>query len=223
MATTRTGGRGSTQARSREKRERLLRAASELVTEGGTRALTHRAVSARAGLPPAAAGYYFRTQWDLRAETLRHNIAERIEAVREVLQRAAAAASDPVELSRNVAEGLVAIPSDVMKVRYEFYVEASRDAALREVVSEAARSLDAVAVPLLRSLGIADPDEAARSFFAVGDGFAFHRLIAPRDQNEEIEQLQKALLGVFHVYTSDRPTFEAELRMRDFTRIDQQR
>ena len=47
------------QRRSRARREALLRAAVALLAEGGVRAVTHRAVADRAGVPLAATTYYF--------------------------------------------------------------------------------------------------------------------------------------------------------------------
>ncbi|MFI5426371.1 TetR/AcrR family transcriptional regulator [Aeromicrobium sp. UC242_57] len=47
------------QERSRARREALLDAAIDLFAEGGSRAITHRAVAARAGLPSATTTYYF--------------------------------------------------------------------------------------------------------------------------------------------------------------------
>ena len=48
-----------TQGRSRQRRDELLAATIELFAEGGSRAVTHRAVARRAGLPPATTTYYF--------------------------------------------------------------------------------------------------------------------------------------------------------------------
>ena len=59
-----------TQDRSRARRDELLAAAIELFAEGGSRAITHRAVAGRAGLPPASTTYYFETIDDLIREAL---------------------------------------------------------------------------------------------------------------------------------------------------------
>ncbi len=58
------------QERSRLRRDELLAAAIELFAEGGSRAITHRAVAARAGLPSATTTYYFESIDELIREAL---------------------------------------------------------------------------------------------------------------------------------------------------------
>jgi DNA-binding transcriptional regulator YbjK len=55
------------QDRGRRRRDALLDAGVELLTEGGFAAVSHRAVADRAGLPLAATTYYFRSRADLIA------------------------------------------------------------------------------------------------------------------------------------------------------------
>src|SRR5580698_3447170 len=82
-----------TQERSRVRREALLRAALELISEGGTRAVTHRAVSARAGLPPASTTYYFESIQQLTQEALRLHVAERVAELQALSDVAASGGS----------------------------------------------------------------------------------------------------------------------------------
>ncbi|HLH70799.1 MAG TPA: TetR family transcriptional regulator [Candidatus Dormibacteraeota bacterium] len=55
-----------------DRRRLLLDAALEVAAAGGLRALTHRAVEARAGLSPGSASYYFRTRLALLDALAQH-------------------------------------------------------------------------------------------------------------------------------------------------------
>lgn len=63
------------QDRSRSKHDKLLRAAIELLAEGGTRAVTHRAVAERAGVAPASTTYYFRSIEDLTNQAFARHVS----------------------------------------------------------------------------------------------------------------------------------------------------
>src|SRR5690606_10674206 len=69
------------QERSRLRRDALLDAALDLFVEGGSRAVTHRAVAAAAGLPAATTTYYFATIDDLLREALNRHIEQWIETM----------------------------------------------------------------------------------------------------------------------------------------------
>ena len=64
------------QGRSRQRRDELLAATIELFAEGGSRAVTHRAVARRAGLPPATTTYYFASIEELLREALAAHIQQ---------------------------------------------------------------------------------------------------------------------------------------------------
>ena len=57
-------------------RDELLAATIELFAEGGSRAVTHRAVARRAGLPPATTTYYFASIEDLLREALSEHMKQ---------------------------------------------------------------------------------------------------------------------------------------------------
>src|SRR5882757_6896650 len=82
------GAPGPVQHRSRARREALLRAAIELLGEGGARAVTHRAVAARAGVAAAATTYYFESIHQLMQEALLLHVSERVEQLRAFMQEA---------------------------------------------------------------------------------------------------------------------------------------
>lgn len=70
------------------RRLEIVAAAAELVVEVGVGALTHRMIAARADVPLGATTQYFATLDDLRAEALRHLVAEvdaRMDGIRSAL------------------------------------------------------------------------------------------------------------------------------------------
>jgi DNA-binding transcriptional regulator YbjK len=91
------------QRRAAERRQRILEAGTALLLEGGTTAVTHRAVGERAAVPHASVRYYFATREVLLLACLRAVEAERdAEAQRAVLeaQREGAAARAGVTADR---------------------------------------------------------------------------------------------------------------------------
>ncbi|WP_410661525.1 TetR/AcrR family transcriptional regulator [Amycolatopsis sp. lyj-112] len=198
-----TGSRGKQQARSRERRELLLRAAMQLICDSGVKAVTHRAVSARAGLPQAAAGYYFATSEELIEEALRFHIHERIEIVSTLLADVVRDAASVLEVGERLTQALVAGKFGVTVAQYELYIEAARNPAMRAVVDEAMRAFETSAAPLLASLGVADSKNAAKAFMALLDGLALHRLANPQPTEDDLKLTIRALQGLFLAYTLD--------------------
>ncbi|WP_181772582.1 TetR/AcrR family transcriptional regulator [Amycolatopsis pittospori] len=198
-----TGSRGKQQARSRERRELLLRAAMQLICDSGVKAVTHRAVSASAGLPQAAAGYYFATSEELIAEALRFHIHERIEIVQVLLADVVRGAKSVLDIGERLTNALVAGKFGVTVAQYELYMEAARNPAMRTVVDEAMSAFEASAAPLLASLGVADSRQAAKAFMALLDGLALHRLANPQPTEADLELTNRSIQGLFLAFVTD--------------------
>ncbi|WP_020667274.1 TetR/AcrR family transcriptional regulator [Amycolatopsis nigrescens] len=208
--------RGEKQERSRERREALLRAAIELIIEGGIKAVTHRAVSARAGLPAPTAGYYFKTSQDLIEQTLRFHVHERAETLTRLLRTAVSGARSTIEIGERIARALVSGESGVSVAQYEVYLEASRNPLLRDAVAESMQTFQDVAVPVLAALGVRHPEQAAKAFVAVTDGFALHRLTSPLPAEEDNELMLRTIGGLFLAYTLDRAELERRVEDQPF-------
>ncbi|WP_163509143.1 TetR/AcrR family transcriptional regulator [Fodinicola acaciae] len=207
--------RGAQQERSRERREALLRAAIELIAEGGTRSVTHRAVSARAGLPPASAGYYFTTSQELIEQALRFHVREWSASLSAVIDGAAKSATSVRQFGERLVRALIAGEQGVSVAVYEVYLEAARNPALREVVQESMAAFEEVAAGHLSRLGARDPRGAAKSFVAIVDGFALHRLANPLPHEEHVEALLVTMSGMLLAHRLDRDEL--------FRRIDEVR
>lgn len=166
--------RSPRQHRSQLRREALLRAAVELIAEGGLPAITHRAVAARAGLPPSTTGYFFASIDDLATEALRV-YAER--EITDYLDFAREAAGDADRLLEVV--GNRAVDPQLALAQVSIYLEARRNPALREPVGEVVERFRATADALLRSIGFPDATAASPAVVALLDGFMLQHLATP--------------------------------------------
>ena len=203
-----SAGRGEAQQRSRRRRELIVRATIELISEGGPKAVTHRAVSARAGLPPASAGYYFKTVDDLVDAALRQFAEQRVQELTALFDEAVDGAADLSQIAERIATALVRGATREGLAQYEVYLEAARNPALRDAVQSSMARFERMAADRLQTLGIRSPRQAAKAFVAVADGFALHRLAAPLPLEEDLELLRLTLTGMYVAFAHD----DAQLR-----------
>jgi plasmid stabilization system protein ParE len=164
------------------------------------------------GLPSAAAGYYFATSQELIEAALMFHVQDRAEAVVNLLRTAAEDATSVPELGRRISTRLVQGTLQITAVRYEVYLEATRNQALRDVIAGSMAAFEAAVVPLLSALGLREPEQAARAFNAVTDGFDLHRIANPSGDDDEIEMLYNAIAGLFIAYTTDPAELDERLR-----------
>ena len=203
-----SAGRGEAQERSRRRRELIVRATIELISEGGPKAVTHRAVSARAGLPPASAGYYFKTVDGLVDAALRQFAEQRVQELTALFDEAVEGAADLLQIAERIATALVRSATRQGLAQYEVYLEAARNPALRDAVDSSMARFERMAADRLHALGIRSPKQAAKAFVAVADGFALHRLAAPLPLKEDLELLRLTLTGMYVAFAHD----DAQLR-----------
>ncbi|WP_163508202.1 TetR/AcrR family transcriptional regulator [Fodinicola acaciae] len=192
-----SSGRVPTQRRSVERREALLRAALLLLAEGGPRAVTHRAVAARAGLPLAATTYYFDSIAALTVEALRLHSTERVAELRALADDAAQRATSRQDLARRIVDSLLSRDTVAIVAQFEVYLEAARNPKLRPAVAESLEAFEALAASLLASAGAREPADAAAAFVALVNGFALHRVArdaTPRADAEALMNAMRALL-----------------------------
>ncbi|BCJ76651.1 hypothetical protein CS0771_61950 [Catellatospora sp. IY07-71] len=162
-------------------------AAIELVAELGMRGLTHRAVDARAGLPPGTTSAYYRTRKAL-IEALVHRIADLDSAdlERNALPADAApalpAVLGPAELDQLavqvavVMDGWLTTGRTRTLARYAALLEATHHPELRTILAYGNASRTQ-ARALLAAAGADDPEQAGPQFVACVDGLLFDRLI----------------------------------------------
>ncbi|GAA2342585.1 TetR family transcriptional regulator [Saccharopolyspora halophila] len=118
-----------------DRRERIARAAIDVVADRGVEKLTHRSVAAAAGVPLGSTTYYFSTLDDLLASALRQAADDDVEHLREW--------ADELESGRDFAGALTDLvlyylgpARDKTTVEHQLYIAALHRPALREVSQE---------------------------------------------------------------------------------------
>ncbi len=191
------------QARSRARREALLIAAVDLFAEGGSRAVTHRAVAARADLPPATTTYYFATIEDLVRESLAAHIAGWV----ETLEALADVEVDPrVDLERAssfVAQVFADRGPEKAGTELAIYLAAARDPELRETAAGAMRAFEDLTVSVLARVGLASARELASQVVAQIAGVALRRQSGHYDEVTEARLLTTAVRNLVAAHLMD--------------------
>lgn len=195
------------QRRSRSRRELLLRAAVELLADGGPRAVTHRAVAAHAGVPQASTTYYFESIQQLTDEALRLHLSERTAELEAMIASATGKGGSTEDIARVLAEMLITRSPEIAIAQFEVYLQAGRNPELRLYVEQTLRAFEQVAASALGFLGAREPARAAPLFVALIDGFLLHRVARPGRERADAEDLFEAMRAVFIASLMD----EAEL------------
>ncbi|MEH3032970.1 MAG: TetR family transcriptional regulator [Aeromicrobium erythreum] len=183
------------QERSRQRREELLTAAIELFAEGGSRAVTHRAVAKRAGLPPATTTYYFESIEDL----LREALAEHIASWRAELDLLSGLDDLPSSgMKVTDATGLIAAiwsarGPEVAAVELSIFLAATQDPALREEARLALVGFEELAARWLGILGVPRAEGVAAAVLALIAGSALRRQSGQYPEDREAQLLSEAI------------------------------
>lgn len=119
------------QARSRVRRELLLHAAAELLAEGGVKAVTHRSVAERAGVPLASTTYYFKSIDELMSEALRRTTERRVDQLDAFVAAPPQAPVPPGDLGRRFLSAVITRPAPELLAQLEVYLEAARNPDMR--------------------------------------------------------------------------------------------
>lgn len=207
------------QDRSRQRREALLTAAVDLFVEGGSRAVTHRAVAAAAGLPAATTTYYFATIDDLLREALQHHITGWLSAMANLTEtqtsKAVALLSQKTAVDY-VESVFAARPASTATRELAVILGAARDPELRETAMTAMATSIEVMAGLLARAGVSDPRGLAEDCVAVIGGIALRRSAGVNSEAQEAANLVRAVraLIVGHL-VSDEVARAALVGLRD--------
>lgn len=180
------------------RRYALVRAAAELLCEGGFEAVRHRAVADRAGIPLASTTYYFSSLDELIENAVEYLGAAEVAALRTRLRelprrrRGAEAAADVlVDLlaAETTREQLIS--------RYERYIACARHPGLRGVERRLLQQrVDAVGEAMARSGRLARADMMTALLYSV-DGAVVSALIG--DGGGPRENVRATLVDVIDV------------------------
>lgn len=168
------------------KRYALVRAAAELLCEGGFDAVRHRAVADRAGLPLASTTYYFSSLDELietAVEYLATAEAARLRSRISALARRRRGAEAAAEL---LVDLLADEPNREQLIsRYERYIACARHPALRGIERRLFQQrIEAVGEAMARSGRRARPGMMAALLYSI-DGAVVSALVGDRDGPRE--------------------------------------
>lgn len=181
------------QERSRQRRDELLAAAIELFAEGGTRAVTHRAVARRAGLPPATTTYYFATIEDLLREALAAHIHQWTADLTSLTQVDLAARVSLDEATNLMSYVFARRGPEVAALEISIFLAATRDPDLREAATDALRQFEGLAIGALSRLGVENVEPLAASIIALIAGTGLRRQSGQYTENEEARLMARAI------------------------------
>ena len=176
-------------ARGDRRRELLLDAAMDVVATGGAGAVTHRAVAARAGVPPATPGYYFSSVDDILVAALTRAGLRYEQAVEDAAARVRSGSGVVPELVAAVREWDVRPGDAAMAAEYELYLLAARRPELAPVALGWADRLTA----LLTASGT-DPARA-RAVVALVEGVLLQSLLGRTMPADELAAALERLLS----------------------------
>lgn len=202
----------------KERRAVLADAAIDVVAEDGMRALTHRAVDARAGLPTGTTSAYFRTRQALLTALVRR-LAEldriELEALGLTPEQAAAGpgpsglpgSSGPsgpptAEELDGIAAGTAMFVQHWLTTarnralaRYRCLLETTAYPELREILAPHESMARVQARLLFERAGAPDPGDRARSYVAAIDGLILDALLGEPAEPAALAQAVRRFLA----------------------------
>jgi DNA-binding transcriptional regulator YbjK len=164
-----------TQSRSRARRDELLAAAIELFAEGGSRAITHRAVAARADLPPASTTYYFATIDDLIREALGAHIDQWTADLTDLTRVEFEADVGINDAAAFVTAIFAARGPEVAALELSIFLASARVPELRDNAADAMRAFESLTIAILERVGVSDGAALAAAIVALIAGTALRR------------------------------------------------
>ncbi|AXE39500.1 TetR/AcrR family transcriptional regulator [Acidipropionibacterium virtanenii] len=159
-----------------DRRTAIADAAMELVSEGGGRALTHRGIDRRLGLPEGTTSNYARNRRELVRMVITR-VAE-IAELRPPARQLPTTINDAVAQLAAALEGTVTRGVDT-RARMALSISCSQDAELHELLTTASPAREKLldeAARMLASLGVPEPEDRANDFIAVMNGLLYDRL-----------------------------------------------
>jgi DNA-binding transcriptional regulator YbjK len=189
--------RGRRDRRGERRRAELLEAAIHLIGAQGIDAVTHRAVAAEAGVPPASTSYYFRSKDELIHEALRTLAEREIERLRE---RRAALGNEALSSLDAIVEALAAWIEEQLQpqgsiallAQYHLQLEAARRPEARTILEAWKIGTDELAEAAMAALGARDVRAAGILLVCAIDGLRL-RLLASGHTSLTPEQLRAVL------------------------------
>ncbi|MGC5025476.1 TetR/AcrR family transcriptional regulator [Tsukamurella sp. DT100] len=179
-----------------ERKRALIDAAVEIVGESGYASVTHRAVTARAGLPTTSIGYFYSSIDELTHEAMRTLVAEEFERLGVL-----AGVLDDIDATPDQVIAAFAESSQVRRpdslALIEAYLRAARDESARPVVEEYVAAADRLASAAAGLAGVRAEPDLVRGVVALFNGFTMIESALPDSADVAIKKraLRTLLIG----------------------------
>lgn len=178
--------------RGREVRQRLLRAAVELIAERGWTAVTTRVLAERAGVAPGVVHYHFSSMQALLVEAA---VGAARGLGRQMNQMLAGAGNADEALSLMFGMLDAYTGTDPMSVLFvEAYLAATRDEQLRQALGAVIGEVRQQLGDFLDAHGVPDPEVTALALTAAIDGVLLHRALLPGVGGAEVAAVLRRLV-----------------------------
>lgn len=176
-----------------DRREAIAEAVLELVSHGGSRALSHGAIDTHLGLPRGSSSYYFRTRTHLIAAAA-DRLIEQSRAQFSALTSTMSAAPGPQQAAEVIAGYVDQLATRrLVEVRARFALAPEvDDPAVRERLARAFFSPGAAAA-LCETLGHPDPHATAHGLLAYLEGIAAQAALGAADAHADVVLLERLL------------------------------
>ncbi|WP_432794119.1 TetR/AcrR family transcriptional regulator [Rhodococcus ruber] len=158
-------------------RGRIVAATLHLIGTDGIAAVTNRRIAARAGVSLGSITYHFPTQSDLLRSALTTFVADETTRLRELAQEYRSrdpSLVDAAALTEQVAEDLSFSAERIAP--FELYIQAGRDAQLRDPAAQCWSAYDALTATILTELGVPRAESIAPTLVATITGLQLRRL-----------------------------------------------
>ncbi|MGV0812380.1 TetR family transcriptional regulator [Mycolicibacterium boenickei] len=164
------------------RRYALVRAAAELLCEGGFDAVRHRAVARRAGLPLASTTYYFSSLDDLIAKAVEYIGSREAEHLRTGVaalsrRRRGAESTADVLVDLLLGESLERRGTEELISRYERYIACARQPGLRDIQRRILQQRAAAVVAVVERSGRSVRAELVTALVCAVDGAVVASLV----------------------------------------------
>ncbi|MER7519610.1 TetR family transcriptional regulator [Streptomyces sp. NPDC126499] len=182
----------------------LLDAAVTVIAEDGLRGLTHRAVDARADVPPGSASYYFRTRQALLAAVVGFIAEQEVAEIEAATVSGAMADAPPLRRAADRFAGVLAHwlgpRRDRTRARLEIVLLTARrphDDVGAELHRVRRRFVDQARL-LASAVGSPDPEEGGRILVAFAEGLAYDGVTRPGPDTTDRAALRRMTEKVLH-------------------------
>ncbi len=175
-------------ARGDERRTTIADAVLTVLSERGSRGLTHRAVDEVAGLPTGSTSYYFRSRVAL-VETAVNRLADL-----DLASLEAGNVNDPHSLLRQVLEDTLHGPGrERTLARYELVLEGARRPEVRATMEAGTARLQERLADLFSNHSADERRLLARDVMAYLDGLILANVTRPPSERQPVDELADRL------------------------------